>query len=121
MEQLLSIFDEQNQTVVEMRHPIPAEYEPILQRLHAALSDEEVRHARLAQEELLYEFATRDKALKEAIIREQEAKTREQETKSITITAILNLQNKGMSLLEIASIFNLTEKEIGKILPVKRQ
>jgi hypothetical protein len=98
-----------------MRHPIPAEYEPILQRLHAALSDDEVRHARLAQEELLYEFTTREKALEEAIIREQKAKVREQEAKSVTITAILNLQNKGMSLAEITSIFNLTEEEIKKM------
>jgi len=59
-----------------------------LQRLHAALSDEEVRHARLAQEELLYEFASREKAL-------LEERRLKEEAMFSTTTAIKNLRNKG--------------------------
>lgn len=92
-----------------MRHPIPAEYEPILQRLHAALSDEEVRHARLAQEELLYEFATRDKALEEEKKLKEEAIAREKK-------AIANLINRGITIQEISLIYNLSVQEINKLL-----
>ena len=95
-------------TVFDLRHPIPAAYEPILQRLHAALSDEEVRHARLAQEELLYEFAARDKEIEELKQSETETKLRERD-------AILNLKKEGLSISKIASIYGLSEGEINEL------
>jgi hypothetical protein len=116
LEQLLSIFDEQNQTVVEMRHPIPAEYEPILQRLHAALSDDEVRHARLAQEELLYEFATREKALEEAKRKEEQERKLKEEAIGREKKAIANLINRGITIQEISLIYNLSAQEINNLL-----
>ncbi len=82
LEQILSIFEERNLTVFDMRHPIPPEYEPILERLHSALNEEEVRHARLAQEELLYEFSSRDKMVEEALALAEQAETKKKEAET---------------------------------------
>ena len=123
LEQILSIFEERNLAVFDMRHPIPPEYEPILERLHSALNEEEVRNARLAQEELLYEFESRDKMVAEALALAKEAESDKNlalalanEVLEQTKEAIRNLRNKGLSIAEIAAIFNRSEEEIKALI-----
>jgi len=79
LEQILSIFEDGNVMVFDMRHPIPPHYEPILKRLHAALSDEEVRNARIAQEEFLYEFESHKKAIEEMRKQKEELEVQNEE------------------------------------------
>jgi hypothetical protein len=112
LEELFTIFEEDTKKAFEMRYVISEKYDSIVKRLNLALSDEEVRHGMLIQEEVLQEFENRDKALEVAKAGEKKAIERENEARDRETQAIKNLMNKGMSLSEIGSVFKLSEEEI---------
>jgi hypothetical protein len=130
LEEILSIFEVRNVLKFDMKLTLPEKYEEIARRLNAALTDEQIREGIIAQQELIDEFAERDRAIsekdksilekdksileKEKVITEKD-KAIARETK-LKINAIKNLRNKGMSIVEIANVFGLSEEEIDRLL-----
>ena len=102
LEEILSIFELQNVQKFDMKFTLPEKYEEITKRLNLALTDEQIRNGMLAQEEMIHELESNAQAIATE--------------RKIKITAIQNLKKKGMSIVEIATIFDLSEEEINKLL-----
>ena len=109
LEEILSIFEIENVLKFDMKFTLPEKYEEITKRLNLALTDEEVRNGMLAQEEFINEFKEMNKAI------EKERELKEEALKSLKHT-VQNLKKKFFSISEIATLCNLTEEEINRLL-----
>ena len=99
-----------------MKVVLPEKYEEIAKRLNLALTDEQVRNGMLAQEELINEFADNKKAIeKERQLKEEAIENGKREVR-LKIRAIRNLKSKGMSISEIAAVYDLSEAEINELI-----
>lgn len=144
LEEILSIFEVRNVLKFDMKLTLPEKYEEIARRLNSALTDEQIREGIIAQQELIDEFAERDRSIaeKDKFIAEKDKSIAEknksilEKDKSILerdkfiaekdkslakeaklkISAIKNLRGKGMSIAEIAAVFDLSQSEIEKLL-----
>ncbi len=137
LEEILSIFEIENVLKFDMKLTLPEKYEEIARRLNSALTDEQIREGIIAQQELIDEFAERDKALAEkdeAIAKKDEALVKKDEALEerdkvlieknnligleirLKTKAIKNLKAKGMSNSEIADVYDLSEEEIEKLV-----
>ncbi len=112
LEEILTIFEEGNKSKFEMRFPYPGKYEDIVKRLNLALTDEQLRYAMVEQEEIVKDYKQKKEQLEQYKKELNEANELTQNLK----TALLNLKSKGVSTLEISSLFNLSEEKIEKLI-----
>ena len=109
LEEILTIFEIDNVQKFDMKVVLPEKYEEIAKRLNLALTDEQVRNGMLAQEELINEFEANKRAI------EKEKNLKEEAIQKLKNT-VQNLRTRLFTISEIASICNLPEDEIHKLL-----
>ena len=109
LEGILTIFEIDSMQKFDMKVILPEKYEGIAKRLNLGLTDEQVLNGRLAQEELIHEFEANKKAI------EKERNLKEEAIQNLRNT-VQNLRTRLFTISEIATICNLPEVQINKLL-----